>query len=82
MNVERLVTMANDIANFFVAEAGVDGAPVQIAAHLHKFWDPRMRKQLASHVQAGGHGLSPAALAAARQLLPASTETGADRMSN
>jgi formate dehydrogenase subunit delta len=71
MQVERLVTMANDIASFFLSEAGPEGAPEQVAAHLRKFWAPPMRAQLAAHAQAGGHGLSAAALAAARLLTPA-----------
>jgi formate dehydrogenase subunit delta len=72
MNVESLVTMANQIADFFISEAGVDAAPQEIAAHITKFWDPRMRKQIIAHAAAGGAGLSPPALAAARRLqLPA-----------
>lgn len=53
MNVESLVTMANQIADFFVAEAGVDAAPQEIAAHITKFWDPRMRTQIIAHAAAG-----------------------------
>ena len=68
MNVGSLVTMANQIADFFVSEAGVDAAPQEIASHITKFWDPRMRTQIIAHAAAGGAGLSPAALAAARQL--------------
>jgi formate dehydrogenase subunit delta len=70
MNIESLVTMANQIADFFVSEAGVDAAPQEIASHITKFWDPRMRTQIIAHTAAGGAGLSPAALAAARQLQP------------
>ena len=70
MNVESLLTMANQIADFFVSEAGVDAAPQEIAAHITKFWDPRMRTQIIAHAAAGGAGLSPPALAAARQLQP------------
>ena len=70
MNVDSLVTMANQIADFFVSEAGADAAPREIAAHITKFWDPRMRTQIIAHAAAGGAGLSPTALAAARQLQP------------
>ena len=70
MNVDSLVTMANQIADFFVSEAGADAAPQEIAAHITKFWDPRMRTRIIAHAAAGGTGLSPAALAAARQLQP------------
>ena len=72
MHVERLVTMANDIAQFFVAESG-EAAPADIARHLKRFWDPRMRAQISAHAQAGGHGLSAPALAAVKLLEPAST---------
>ncbi len=75
MNVESLVTMANQIADFFVSEAGVDAAPQEIAAHITKFWDPRMRTQIIAHAAAGGAGLSPTALAAARQLQPPARES-------
>ena len=67
---EKITRMANQIADFFVSEAGVDAAPQEIAAHITKFWDPRMRTQIIAHAAAGGAGLSPAALAAARQLRP------------
>lgn len=45
MSLERLVAMVNDIAAFFSAEAGAD-APDAVAAHLRRFWAPRMRHQL------------------------------------
>ena len=54
MNAERLVAMANDIANFFAAEPEREIAIDGIATHLQKFWAPRMREQLAAHVQAHG----------------------------
>jgi formate dehydrogenase subunit delta len=69
MHAELLVTMANDIANFFTAESG-DTAPEEIARHIKRFWDPRMRKQIAEYVQSGGHGLSTAALAGVKLLAP------------
>ena len=74
MNIERLVAMANDIAGFFVTEAGPDGAPEQVATHLRRFWDPRMRAQITRHAAAGGQGLSEVALAAVRRLMPATME--------
>ena len=56
MKTERLVHMANQIADFFAAyprEEAVAG----VADHLKKFWDPRMRTALISHAQSGGAGL-------------------------
>ena len=69
MNVERLIDMANDIANFFAAdpdrEAGIEG----VANHLRKFWEPRMRKQLIEHVRThGAAGLSEVAHAGVARL--------------
>jgi formate dehydrogenase subunit delta len=58
MNIERLVDMVNDIANFFASEPDHPVAIVGVATHLKRFWEPRMRKQIIAHLEAGGHGLS------------------------
>ena len=69
MNVERLIAMANDIANFFAAESERDVAIEGVSNHLRKFWEPRMRKQIVAHVQAhGAAGLSALASAAVTRL--------------
>ena len=39
-----------------------------MADHLHKFWDPRMRKQIIEYVGTDGAGLRDIALAAIKQL--------------
>lgn len=70
MNREHLVTMANDIANFFDSELGAAEAPAGIALHIARYWDPRMRRHILLHVQQGGVGLSASALAAIRTLPP------------
>lgn len=70
MDVSRLVAMANDISAFFDAESGGAAAADSVRTHLVKFWDPRMRREIAAHVAAGGAGLAPTAIAAVR-LLPA-----------
>ncbi len=72
MNIERLVTMANDIATYFATDPdhaiGVEG----IRDHLTKFWDPVMRRQLKSYMEQGGEGLKPLAReAVAALILPA-----------
>jgi formate dehydrogenase subunit delta len=67
MKAERLVHMANQIADFFNSyphEQAVAG----VADHLHKFWDPRMRKQIIEYVGTDGAGLRDIALAAIKQL--------------
>jgi formate dehydrogenase subunit delta len=58
MDTDRLVTMANEIAAFFAAEPGGPAAAGQMAGHLRKFWDPRMRRAIVAHFEAGGEGLS------------------------
>jgi len=70
MNVESLVTMANQIADFFDSEAGPAAAPQEVAAHITKFWAPRMRAQFIDYAAAGGAGLQPSALTAASLLSP------------
>jgi formate dehydrogenase subunit delta len=60
VHAEYLVRMANDIAGFFRAEAGTK-APEEVAGHIRKFWDPRMRKQIQAYVSDGGAGLLPEA---------------------
>jgi formate dehydrogenase subunit delta len=64
MRIERLVEMANDIGAFFDAKADKDEAARDIALHLRRFWDPRMRREILAHYRQGGHGLHPTALAA------------------
>ena len=57
MNVERLVEMANDIANYFASEPDHAAAVAGVAGHIKRYWEPRMRKQILAHLDAGGHGL-------------------------
>ena len=59
MSPDKLVYMANQIGKFF-AHLGEHEAAAAIADHLVKFWDPRMRAQIGSHLDAGGAGLDPA----------------------
>jgi formate dehydrogenase subunit delta len=55
---DRLVYMANQIGTFFRSQ-GHDLAVAGVADHIHKFWDPRMRKAIFAHLDAGGAGLEP-----------------------
>jgi formate dehydrogenase subunit delta len=55
---DRLVYMANQIGKFFQNQ-GHDKAAPRIAEHIKKFWDPRMRKAIFVHLDAGGDGLDP-----------------------
>ncbi len=57
---ERLVYMANQISRFFAAQPH-DKAVKGAAKHIADFWDPRMRKHIHAHLDAGGAGLDPIA---------------------
>ena len=60
---DKLVMMANQIARFFAAQGEARAVP-QIADHVEKYWDPRMRREIAEHIARGGAGLEQLALAA------------------
>jgi formate dehydrogenase subunit delta len=68
--IDKLVIQANQIAAFFAAQ-GEERAVPQIADHVKKFWDPRMRKTMAAHLDAGGAGLHALALSALARTLKA-----------
>lgn len=70
MNVTHLVSMANDIGNFFDGEFGTADSPANIALHLQRYWDPRMRAAIIEHVKQGGADLQPTVLAAVKTLAP------------
>lgn len=55
---DKLVYMANQIGKFFRGQ-GHDKAVPGIAEHVKKFWDPRMRAAILSHLDRGGTGLDP-----------------------
>ena len=64
-DVERLVKMANQIADNF---SWHDDAIERTAEHLRRFWAPSMRAKLGDFEAAGGKGLNEAARAAVRRL--------------
>jgi formate dehydrogenase subunit delta len=55
---DKLVYMANQIGTFFESQ-GHDKVVPGVAEHVRKFWDPRMRKAIFAHIDAGGTGLKP-----------------------
>ena len=67
MHPEKLVMMANQIADFFDAQGAANAAP-SIADHLRKFWDPGMRAEISAHAKRGGAGMKPSVVAAVRLL--------------
>ena len=70
MDVEHLVTMANDIAAFFDSEPDKAIAAEGVRFHISRFWEARMRRAIIEHVKQGGEGLSPTARSAVEKLAP------------
>jgi formate dehydrogenase subunit delta len=63
MHVDNLVKMANQIGDFFESMPDPVEAEEGIAAHIKKFWEPRMRRALLAHIDdQAGAGLHPAVL--------------------
>jgi formate dehydrogenase subunit delta len=62
MNIDLLIKMANEIGSFWEGEVGVDKAANDVATHLRRYWEPRMRAQMITYFeQRQGAGLSDVA---------------------
>ena len=68
MRSEQLVTMANEIAAFFRATDDDEQGAENVALHLRRYWDPRMRQQIIQYLSDGGEGLVPLARAGVARL--------------
>ena len=76
MHIDNLVHMANRIGEFFQAMPDREEARREIAQHLRKFWEPRMRRALLEHVDgAGADGLMDIVRDAVREHREALTPT-------
>ncbi|WP_019936884.1 formate dehydrogenase subunit delta [Bordetella sp. FB-8] len=68
MDISNLIRMANRIGDFFEAMPDREEAVEGIANHIQKFWEPRMRSELLSFLEAhsdgriGEHQLHPLVL--------------------
>ena len=67
MKTEDIARMANQIAGFFSAYPREEAVPA-IADHIEKFWEPRMRADLAATVDRTPAALDPLVIDAARSL--------------
>ena len=68
MNIEHLVSMANQIGRFYEAYPDRAEGHKSAAMHVRRYWDPRMRRALMHHLDAeGGEGLDPFMLEAVRE---------------
>jgi formate dehydrogenase subunit delta len=54
MDPAQLVRMANQIGAFFEAMPDAEQSARDVASHLRRFWEPRMRAALLAHVAAAG----------------------------
>jgi formate dehydrogenase subunit delta len=58
MDIQRLISMANQIGDFYESYPDQSQAQEDIAGHINKFWALTMRKQIAQYVnEQGGQGL-------------------------
>jgi formate dehydrogenase subunit delta len=73
MNIDLLIKMANEIGDFFSGTTDPEGAARDVANHLKRYWEPRMRAQMLKYYEErAGAGLSDVAKAAVAQLHAAS----------
>jgi formate dehydrogenase subunit delta len=58
MDIQRLISMANQIGDFYESYPNQSHAQKDIAEHINKFWALSMRKQIAEYVnQQSGAGI-------------------------
>ena len=62
MNIDLLIKMANEITAFWDGEATTqDVAVKEVASHVRRFWEPRVRAQMFTYLeQRQGAGLERA----------------------
>jgi formate dehydrogenase subunit delta len=59
MNIDLLIKMANEISAYFAAEKDTEQAAKDVARHLRRYWEPRMRRQIITYYEERqGAGLS------------------------
>lgn len=62
MTDEKMIRMANQIAAFFNSQP--TDATKEVANHLVRFWEARMKSQLYAYVDAGGQDLNESVVSA------------------
>ncbi len=55
MNIDNLIHMANQIGTFFESMPDRQQAQTDIATHLKRFWEPRMRSQILAYAEQPDH---------------------------
>ena len=54
MDVNNLIEMANQIGTFFESMPDRQQAVADIAGHIRRFWEPRMRRALLESLEQNG----------------------------
>ena len=70
--IDKLVHMANQIGDYYAAmpeREAIEG----VAAHLSRFWTPKMIRELVQFADRGGPGLKPTAARAVEALKQTAT---------
>ena len=67
-DVPPVVRLGHDLVRNFEA-LPADTAASEIATHIRKFWEPRMRQELLARIRWGDTGLHPLLVAAAGDLV-------------
>ena len=69
MNIDHMIKMANEISSFWQGEVGEAAAATEVATHLKRYWEPRMRAQMITYYEERhGAGLNDVALKAVQLL--------------
>lgn len=67
-STENLVRMANSIGDFFSAMPDQKEARRDLASHIRRYWEPRMRSGILQHVENNrGEGLQEIVLATLKE---------------
>jgi formate dehydrogenase subunit delta len=74
MHADTLVRMVNDISQFFAPANPEAEAAAEVAGHITRSWEPRMRRQIVEIWQAGHPDLSSVGRAAVAILAAAAAK--------
>ena len=77
MNIDLLIKMTNEISAYFASQPDAEQAAKDVAGHLRRYWEPRMRRQIiAYYEERRGAGLSDLALRGVGLLAAAQASPG------
>lgn len=68
VRVDKLVRMAQQIADNNSFTPDVDVVAARVADHIQRFWDPRMKQQIIDYANSGEAQLTPVVARAVSQI--------------